>query len=216
MLQAVITEQGKKVIEFTSQPFTASELKDGRFKVTEKWKAQKLWDIHTPQNTYEAAVSLLGADENALDAAIPVRFGFRELWIDGQDFYERHPHLLVVRGAPPGPGRRLGVELCGSQGEHVAVEERRNQHDLHEPFWLRAGDHVTFGEILRAADDIGMLVSLTQPHFSRYSWKGPDAEQKNGYAVSRRILRPRGGKSSVGRVLLHQPRYGRIPRRHGP
>ena len=86
-LQSVITEKGKKVAEFTSKPFTAAELKNGRIKVTEKWKAEKLWDINTPQNTYEVALSLLGADQKVLDAAAAVCFGFRELWIDGRDFY---------------------------------------------------------------------------------------------------------------------------------
>ena len=34
----------------------------------------------------------------------------------------------------------------------------------------------------RAADDAGMLVAMTQPHFSHYDWKVPDADQSNGYA----------------------------------
>jgi hypothetical protein len=44
------------------------------------------------------------------------------------------------------------------------------------------GAHLSFAEILRAADDTGMLVGLTQPHFSGYDWKAPDADAKNGYA----------------------------------
>ena len=27
-----------------------------------------------------------------------------------------------------------------------------------------------------------MLVAFTQPHFSHYDWRAPDADQKNGYA----------------------------------
>ena len=27
-----------------------------------------------------------------------------------------------------------------------------------------------------------MLVALSQPHFSAYDWKSPDADQTNGYA----------------------------------
>ena len=44
------------------------------------------------------------------------------------------------------------------------------------------GTHLTFAEMLRAADDMGMLVGLSQPHFSDYDWKSPDADQKNNYA----------------------------------
>ena len=44
------------------------------------------------------------------------------------------------------------------------------------------GSHLSFAEILRAADDVGMLVSLSQPHFSHYDWKPADADANNGYA----------------------------------
>ena len=86
-LRATITDRGRKVREFTSKPFEAGDLQGGRFELTEKWKPEKLWDLHTPQNVYEAAVSLVEGDDKVLDAALPVRFGFRELWIDGRDFY---------------------------------------------------------------------------------------------------------------------------------
>ena len=33
------------------------------------------------------------------------------------------------------------------------------------------GSHLGFAEILRAADDVGMLVSFSQPHFSHYEWQ---------------------------------------------
>ena len=77
-------QQGRGVHE---QAVQGGDLKDGRIAVTEKWKAEKLWDIHTPQNMYEVAVSLLEGGSKLLDAALPVRFGFREFWIDGRDFY---------------------------------------------------------------------------------------------------------------------------------
>ncbi|MGO9109062.1 MAG: hypothetical protein ACLP9L_07500, partial [Thermoguttaceae bacterium] len=44
------------------------------------------------------------------------------------------------------------------------------------------GSHLSFAEILRAADDVGMLVALSQPHFAQYDWKMPAAVEKNGYA----------------------------------
>ena len=44
------------------------------------------------------------------------------------------------------------------------------------------GTHLSFAEMLRAADDVGMLVALSQPHFGHYDWKAPDADPKNGYA----------------------------------
>src|SRR5262249_60283002 len=35
------------------------------------------------------------------------------------------------------------------------------------------GSHVSFAEVLRAADDVGMLVGFSQPHFGHYDWKAP-------------------------------------------
>src|SRR5206468_2462903 len=44
------------------------------------------------------------------------------------------------------------------------------------------GSHLGFAEILRAADDVGMLVAFSQPHFSNYDWSGLDSNQNDVYA----------------------------------
>jgi hypothetical protein len=44
------------------------------------------------------------------------------------------------------------------------------------------GSHLSFAQILQAADDVGMLVALSQPHFSHYDWRLADAGRTNGYA----------------------------------
>ena len=110
--------QTQKVAEFTSKPFTAGKLKDGRIKVTEKWKADKLWDIHTPQNTYEAAVSLLAVDKKVLDAAAAVRFGFREMWIDGRDLYLNGTRIFL--SSVPLDNAQVGATMACYQGRRKA------------------------------------------------------------------------------------------------
>jgi beta-galactosidase len=49
-------------------------------------------------------------------------------------------------------------------------------------YGCQPGSHVSFTEILRAADDVGMLVAFSQPHFGHYDWKAADADAANGYA----------------------------------
>ena len=49
-------------------------------------EARKLWDTNTPQHVRSGRFAA-GAGGKVLDAAPPVRFGFREFWIDGRDFY---------------------------------------------------------------------------------------------------------------------------------
>ena len=86
-LTAQIYDKTAKVKDFKSEPFTAADVKDGRFSFTGPWKPEKLWDTNTPQNTYEASVSLVDSSGPVADAFRPVRFGFREFWMDGRDFY---------------------------------------------------------------------------------------------------------------------------------
>jgi hypothetical protein len=44
------------------------------------------------------------------------------------------------------------------------------------------GSHLSFAEVLNAADDAGVLVALSQPHFAHYDWEAPNADEANGYA----------------------------------
>ena len=59
--------------EFTSPPFRAADLKDGRFAFTAKWRPAKLWDLNAPGNMETAELCLLEA-KKVLDTALPVRF----------------------------------------------------------------------------------------------------------------------------------------------
>src|SRR5437762_7542282 len=83
-LRARVNEGGRPV-EFTSKPFKSEDLVEGRFSEAVKWRAEKFWDVHTPQNVCEVQVSLIDETGKILDAAAPTRFGCRELWIDGRD-----------------------------------------------------------------------------------------------------------------------------------
>jgi hypothetical protein len=183
-LRAAITEgDGKNVAEFTSKPFGVADLKDGRIGFTEKWKPGKLWDVHTPQNLYSLRLSLLNADGKVLDAGLPVRFGFREFWIDGRDFYLNGTRLFL--SSVPLDNAINGAAWSTYEGAKESMLRLRtfgmNFLYTHN-YDCQPGAHLSFEEILRAADDIGMLISLSQPHFGNYDWEKPDADQANGYA----------------------------------
>ncbi len=182
-LCAAITDQGRKVGQFTSKAFTSGDLKDGRAAFTEKWKPEKLWDIHTPQNTYVVAVSLWEGEKRELDTALPVRFGFREFWIDGRDFYLNGTRIFL--SALPLDNAEIGAAAATYD---AAKESMRRLQSMGincvytHNYGCEPGTHLGFAEILRAADDVGMLMSFSQPHFGQYNWTAPDADQKNGYA----------------------------------
>jgi hypothetical protein len=176
-LRAQIRDGTEIVKEFTSRPFRGSDVIGGRISVTDDWHPDKLWDMHTPQNQYDVTVSLLDGGGNLLDEALPERFGFREFWVSGRFLYLNGSRVfLSFRRGQPGWGydgarermadlKRVGINFIAAGG-----------------FGCPPGAHLSFEGILRAADDAGTLVALTQPHFSLYNWRTPDADQTNGYA----------------------------------
>jgi hypothetical protein len=186
-LHATITERGRNVREFASKTFEVRELRDGRCTLTENWKPDRLWDVHTPQNVYEMAVSLVEG-VNVVDAALPVRFGFREFWIDGRDFYLNGTRIFL--SALPVDNAQLSALAASYEAAKESLSRLKrigiNFVYTHN-YGCEPGTHLSFAEILRAADDVGMLVALSQPHFAQYDWKMPNAAEKNGYAAHARF-----------------------------
>lgn len=183
-LRAEITGAGRKVAEFSSNPFKGSDAgAGGRIVMAENWRPEKLWDTHTPQNQYDAAVSLCDESGRRLDAALPERFGFREFWIDGRDFYLNGTRIYLS-----------GIPLDNAQGSPIMASYESTRATLQRfksfginfvythNYGCQPGAHLSFEEVLRAADDEGMILSFSQPHFGHYDWDAPDAGRTNGYA----------------------------------
>jgi len=182
-LRARITESGRGVREFTSKKFRASGLKEGRVAFSERWKPDKLWDTHTPGNAYQLSLSLLDAKGKVLDTALPVRFGFREFWIEGRDFYLNGTRIFL--SSVPVDNAQVGATAASYEGAKETLQRLQSfgiNFVYTHNYGCEPGTHLSFTEILRAADDVGMLVALSQPHFGQYDWQAPDADQKNGYA----------------------------------
>ncbi|MFC2123468.1 hypothetical protein ACFLU5_01555 [Bacteroidota bacterium] len=182
-LHVVITDKGSKVKEFTSKSFSVKDLKDDALVITEKWNPQKLWDIHTPQNKYNAIVMLVGGSKKVLDTSLPVTFGFRELWIDGRDFYLNGTRIFL--SAVPLDNAQGGASLANYEAAKESLLRLQSfgiNFVYTHNYGCEPGTHLSFVEVLRAADDVGMLVSFSQPHYRHYEWEDPDADQNNGYA----------------------------------
>src|SRR4029077_6485586 len=90
-------------------------------------------------------------------------------------------HLSAV----PLDNAQIGAALSTYQAARESLDRLRSigiNFVYTHNYDCEPGSHLSFAEILRAADDVGMLVALTQPHFSHYDWKEPDADENNGYA----------------------------------
>ena len=132
---------------------------------------------------YDVEVVAGRSQRPVLDAFRPVRFGFREFWIDGRDFYLNGVpfHAFVV----PFDNAQMGAAWA----TYDACRETLLRHKSFgvntvytHNYGCEPGSHLSFNEFLRAADDVGMLVALSQPHCQHYRWDRPDAEKTNGYA----------------------------------
>ncbi|MBN1361207.1 MAG: hypothetical protein JW993_11465 [Sedimentisphaerales bacterium] len=178
-----VLKDGGIVKEFARRPFRPSDTRDGRITYTEAWMPEQLWDIHTPQNMYDLEVSLLDEEGNVLDTSWTEHFGFREFWIDGHDFYLNGTRISL--SAVPLDNAQVGAALATYEAARESLERLRSfgiNFVYTHNYDCTPGAHLSFAEILRAADDTGVLVSSTHPHFSHYDWQTPDAERSNGYA----------------------------------
>jgi len=172
-LRAQVMENGRNVKEFKSEHFTIDDLKNNRFTFTCQWKPDKLWDTNTPQSKYDLQISLLNEGDAVLDVFTPIRFGFREFWIDGRDFYLNGTRIFCF--AVPFDNALLGAAWANYDGVMESLQRLKtfgvNLLYTHN-YGCEPGAHLSFEESLRAADDAGMLISFSQPHFGQYDWTG--------------------------------------------
>ncbi len=181
-LRARIAQDGREVTEFASKVLDTNDLAGGRITFTGNWKPDRLWDLHTPGNAYSLSLSLLDERGEVLDTALNVRFGFREFWIDGRDFYLNGTRIFL--SAVPFDNAQIGAASAGYAAARESLERLKSfgiNFVYTHNYGCEPGSHLSFAEILRAADDVGMLVSFSQPHFSHYEWRAPDADRDNGY-----------------------------------
>jgi len=178
-LKGAIARDGRIVHEVNQSGVSAAR----RYNFSEQWKPDALWDIHAPTNKSEVVLSLSDASGRLLDTYFQVPFGFREFWINGRDFYLNGSRIFL--SAVPLDNAQVGAALATYDGARESLKRLKSigiNFVYTHNYGCEPGSHLGFEEILCAADDVGMLVALSQPHFSHYDWKSPDADQTNGYA----------------------------------
>ncbi|GMV83657.1 MAG: hypothetical protein AMXMBFR7_48410 [Planctomycetota bacterium] len=181
-LEAKISEAGRVVSTLASDAFQGAAAQDGPLTFARPWKPEKLWDIHTPQHQYELELSLQDDKGKALDTLAPQRIGFRELWIDGRDFYLNGKRIFL--SSVPFDNAQVGAAWANYEAAKESMLRLKRfgiNYVYAHNYGCQPGAHLSFEEILRAADDVGMLFGLSQPHFGHYDWEQPDAEKSNGY-----------------------------------
>jgi len=182
-VHAELSDGGRSLHGFDSPAFQSGDLKEGRIVLSDKWKPEKLWDIHTPQNLSQISLTLRASNGRVLDVSFPQRFGFREFWIEGRDFFLNGSRIHLC--AVPLDNAQVGAAWASYDGAKESLTRLKSfgvNFVYTHNYGCEPGTHLAFDEILRAADDVGMLVAFSQPHFAQYEWQAPDADVKNGYA----------------------------------
>ncbi len=187
-LRARVRDPEGRVVELAREevvvaPTAAADTADAPVVLVRSWRPERLWDTASPGHRCELELILTDAAGTDRDAFWRQWFGFREFWIEGRDFMLNGTrlHLSTV----PLDNAQVGAAWASYAGARDSLERLRDfgiNFVYTHNYDCLPGSHLAFEEILRAADDVGMLVALTQPHFSHYDWKGADAGRTNGYA----------------------------------
>ena len=155
----------------------------GRVSGAYPWRDAKHWDTDTPGNMYEAVVTILDPGSGRiLDESLPVRFGFREFWIQGRDF--------MLNGRPIRL-RALHNRTINSPDDKAcltgALNTCRRMQEYGFNFLITANYHFQPGSVgyldalFEAADRTGMLTSFSLPHCKDFNWKLDSDGQRERY-----------------------------------
>ncbi len=183
-IHAEVKDRNQRVLTATSRNFAVRDVNDGKLRFSHSWDNPRLWDTHTPNNIYTASLTLTEVDGKVVDTSIAQQFGFREFWIKGKDFCLNGTPIHL--SALPLDNAQVGAHWASYAAAKESMERLQSfgiNFVYTHNYDCEPGSYLSFKEILRAADDCGMLVAISQPHFSNYEWQAPDADKSNSYAA---------------------------------
>ncbi|MBN1676062.1 MAG: hypothetical protein JXR37_33770 [Kiritimatiellae bacterium] len=161
-LRARVTRGGQPVKSFETAPFAGAAQAD----IRGAWPDAALWDLDQP-NLYELTVSLLDASGRLLDETTPLRFGFREFWIEGRDFYLNGKRIHFFVGKFEGPAWHTASSCHANAAEYFRRARFVGQNLMNG---YTPSSHDTgaaggsyFDDTLRAADELGMPITVALP-----------------------------------------------------
>ncbi len=170
-LAATVSFGGKVVQQFRSGVLHPADIKRGRVAFDASWTDPRLWDTDTPQNLYDAAISLLDAKGQPLDETLPVRFGFREFWIDGRDLYLNGSRIhLRARMLKNNITMADKACLAGCRTACGYLKEYGYNFFLTTNYGFGPGDVGYMDALYTAADESGLLCSFSVPHAAAFGW----------------------------------------------
>src|SRR5262249_54378177 len=153
-LRVRVTAPHEPVKEFRTAAFRSRDAPGGRISLTEPWMPKLLWDTSTPENICVAEAELADTTGKLLDVYWPVRFGFREFWIDGRDFLLNGHRIFL--SALPLDNAQVSAALASYSSARESLDRLQSfgiNFVYTHNYGCEPGTHLSFEEVLRAADD---------------------------------------------------------------
>ena len=138
------------------------------------WENPRPWSIEHP-NLYWFKVELLDGSGKALDATLAERFGFREFWINGGDFYlNDKPFHAYSDMIPAFKFNRLAAKTS-----RFVLENVRRWKELGLNACMMWGFGETSGKVVfDVLDEVGYVTWTSAPDYGDYVEKPEDLQKK--------------------------------------
>jgi len=166
-IEAVILDkEGTRKKQFTRDSFDISKTNNGWIESVFRWDNPDMWDIDSPQNIYRAVLTLKEND-HPTDVTLPETFGFREFWIDGQN-YILNGKVIHLRAYHL--DNYNSVWLADRASKQWALKAYQRLKELGFNFTISKNYNFAEGEMnylqgsFEAADECGHLHSMSLPH----------------------------------------------------
>ncbi|MBN1676839.1 MAG: hypothetical protein JXR37_37710 [Kiritimatiellae bacterium] len=174
--EILVLDRGTEAKRFETREFGPGDIRTGRIAFAEAWPNPKLWDTHTPENLYELVVRLKDGQGRLLDESLPLRFGFREFWIDGRDFRLNGTPIRL---------RSLRADIMSEDADRSCLAACRttcrDAKKLGFNAFISGSQSGYWDALLEAADEEGMLVSFSIPGIRAAKGKLSDPAQAEAY-----------------------------------
>jgi hypothetical protein len=179
-LRARVEHEGQTVKEFASPPVSAADLDEGRLVLSEPWPDPPLWDTHQPR-LCTLHLELLDGAGRVVDEALPVRFGFRDFVVRGRDFIMNGKRIHLRAVALSSAGNADTGSVDGARNTFARTRRWGFNFFIMNNYHFRTGGVNYFGDLLRAADEEGMLLSVSMPHVSDFGWNLEPEHRRESY-----------------------------------
>ncbi len=182
-LSAVVTKLDDASVSktFTSEILDQSTVKGGTISFTAAWADPDLWETDSP-NLYEAVARIETPKGGVIDESFPIRFGFREFWIDGRDFYLNgtriHLRALLSENISDQADRSCAA---GCATTLVRMRDYGFNFLITSNYSFAPGEVGYMDGLFDACDSGGMLAAFTLPHAKDFGWKLDDPAKAEAY-----------------------------------